>query len=162
MSVRDLLATHEAVLETLRSRGVVRTSDEPAVQYAKWLAHQAFGGTIEADTTKAHDLVTAEGRRMRVAGLVIRSTDAGERQLPQFRGADFDEVLVALFDPSYDLLRASVLTTEQVMRLARWQPHINGRVLIARDAVLDLGTDVKRKLRNARQPVAQLTRAART
>jgi len=44
-----------------------------------------------------------------------------------------------------------------VLRLARWQPHENGRVLIARDAVLNLGTDVKKRLRKVRsEPVTEL------
>ena len=147
LTVRDLLATHEAVLADLRKRGIVRTNDEPAGQYAEWLAHQAFGGMLEPNSTGSRDLATPDGRRLQVKCRVLRNGSVDERQLSPFRGFEFDEALVILFDPAYEVTRASLLTKEQVMRLARWQPHVNGRVLIARDAVLALGTDVRRRLR---------------
>jgi hypothetical protein len=93
---------------------------------------------------------------MQVRCRVIRTGQQDERQLSPFRNVDFDDALVILFDPSYDVIRAASLTREQVMRLARWQPHMSGRVLIARDAVLALGTDVRRRLRSARADVAPI------
>jgi hypothetical protein len=159
MTVRDLLATHEAVLTALRSMGVVRTSDAPAGQYAEWLALQTFGGALEENSTKGHDLVTGEDRRMQVKCRVLRTGHAGERQLSPFRSCDFDDALIILFDPTYEVMRAALLSAEQVLRLARWQAHVNGRVLIARDAVLSLGVDVKKRLRAARPPLPQLPRS---
>jgi hypothetical protein len=149
-TVRELLATHEAVLTTLRTRGVVRTSDAPAGQYAEWLALQVFGGTLAPNATKSHDLTTPDGTRVQVKCRVLRNGDAGERQLSPFRSVDFDEALIIFFDATYEVQRAALLTAEQVLRLARWQPHVNGRVLIARDAVLNLGTDVKKRFLKVR------------
>ena len=150
LTVRDLLATHEAILAALRERGVVRTEEAPAHQYALWLAHQAFGGVLQADGDASHDLTTPDGKRLLVKSCVVRSGRDDERQLAPFRSTNFDEVLVILFDATYEITRAALLTHQQVMRLARWKPHMNGRVLIARDAVLALGTDVRRRLPAAR------------
>jgi len=161
LSVRDLLATHEAVLADLRRRGIVRTDDAPADQYARWLAHQAFGGLLEPESTPSHDLTTPDGRRLQVKSRVARTGGVDDRQLSPFRTVDFDELLVILFDTTYEVTRAALLTNEQVMRLARWQPHMNGRVLIARDAVLALGTDVRRRLRPARAEASPIAPVAR-
>jgi hypothetical protein len=149
LTVRDLLATHEAVLTALRDRGVMRTDESPAQQYALWLAHEAFGGAITPESM-SHDLTTPDGRRLQVRSAVVRADQVDDRQLAPFRNVDFDELLVVLFDASYEVLRAAMLTNEQVMRLARWKPQLNGRVLVARDAVLALGTDVRRRLPAAR------------
>ncbi len=154
LTVRDLLATHEAVLADLRRRGVVRNDDAPSDQYARWLAQQSFGGVLQPESTPGHDLMTPDGKRIQVKSRVARTGAMDERQLSPFRSVDFDEALVILFDDTYDVTRAALLTNEQIMRLARWQPHMNGRVLIARDAVLALGTDVRRRLRPARPDVA--------
>jgi hypothetical protein len=145
LTVRDLLATHEAVLTALRDRGVVRTDEAPEQQYALWLAHEAFGGAITPESA-SHDLTTPDGRRLQVRSYIIRVDQIDDRHLAPFRNVDFDEVLVILFDASYEVTRAALLTNEQVMRLARWKPQLNGRVLTARDAVLALGTDVRRRL----------------
>jgi hypothetical protein len=157
LTVRDLLATHEAVLEALRGRGVMRTDDAPAQQYARWLAHEAFGGVMAPEGAH-HDLLTPDGRRLLVRSVVVRGA-RDDRQLAPFRGVDFDELLVILFDASYEVIRASVLTKEHVMRLARWKPQLNGRILTARDAVLALGTDVRRRLPSNRASGGPVVRA---
>jgi hypothetical protein len=66
----------------------------------------------------------------------------GERQLSPFRSFAFDQALILLFDPEYAVQRAVLLSAELTERCAPWRAYVNGYVLVARDAVLDLGTDV--------------------
>jgi hypothetical protein len=142
LTVRELLATHEAVLTELRSRDVVRTNDAPAGQYAEWLAQRVFGGELAPNSEKSYDLTTTEGVRLQVKCRVVRRDDAGERQLSPFRSFGFDQALIVLFGPGYTVRRAVLLSAEVVKQRARWSAHVNGHLLIARDGVLDLGTDV--------------------
>jgi hypothetical protein len=67
---------------------------------------------------------------------------AGERQLSPFRSFDFDQALIVLFDGSYSIRRAVTLPADLIFEHSRQSRHVNGRIFIARDTLLDLGTDV--------------------
>jgi hypothetical protein len=78
-----------------------------------------------------------------VKARVIRNpTKAGERQLSPFRSFDFDVALVVLFDRAYAVSRAVTLSADLIFEHSRESRHVNGRIVIARDALLDMGTDV--------------------
>jgi hypothetical protein len=142
-SPRELLATYESILVELRQREVVRTNDAPAGQYAEWLACRTLGGTLAANSVKSYDLTTDAQERIQVKARVVRNTaKAGERQLSPFRSFDFDAALVILFDASYDVLRAVMLTPESIRAHARQSTHVNGWIVIARDSLLNLGEDM--------------------
>lgn len=70
------------------------------------------------------------------------SKKSGERQLSPFRSFDFDQALIILFDTSYQVRRAATLDASVVLEQSTESSHVNGRVLIARDSVLDLGADM--------------------
>jgi hypothetical protein len=148
---RELLAGYEVLLRELRRREVVRTNDAPSGQYAEWLAQRAFGGVLAPNSVKSYDLTTDAGRRLQVKARVIRdpSRRSGERQLSPFRSFDFDDALIILFDTSYDVSRGVLLAAETVLDHCRESRHVNGHVLIARDSVLDLGTEVTREMNSA-------------
>jgi hypothetical protein len=74
--------------------------------------------------------------------------------LSPFRSFDFDTALVILFDPAYEVSRATHLSADQVQRLSTWRRHVNGHILIARDRVLDLGVDVTAMFRDSRHQLA--------
>jgi len=73
---------------------------------------------------------------------VVRHGNAGERKLSAFRSFDFDQALVILFSTSYDVQRAVLLSANVMQQLAQWRDYVRAWVLIARDGVFDLGTDV--------------------
>ena len=148
---RELLAGYEKLLRELRRREVVRTNDAPSGQYAEWLAQRAFGGDLAPNSVKSYDLIAQTGRRLQAKARVIPdpSRISGERQLSPFRSFDFDDALIILFDSTYQVSRAVLLDVETVVNHSRESSHVNGRVLIARDSVLDLGDDVTDLLNSA-------------
>ena len=64
----ELLAGYARTLEVLRARGVLRTANAPLGDFAEWLVWRAFGGTIEPNSTKSHDVTDAVGRKLQVKG----------------------------------------------------------------------------------------------
>lgn len=140
---RLLLATYESILAELRAREVVRTNDAPAGQYAEWLAWRVLGGKLADNSVKSYDLVTKRKRKVQVKARVLRKPNlVGERQLSPFRSFDFDEALVILFDRTYQVLRAVLLSKAVVEAHASYRQHVNGHVLIAGDKVLGDGKEV--------------------
>jgi hypothetical protein len=56
-SVAELLGQYAGILRTLRERGVVRSANAPAGDYAEWLFAKALGGTlVDNFSVKSYDL----------------------------------------------------------------------------------------------------------
>ncbi len=145
---RELLASYEAILKELRKRQVIRTNDAPSGQYAEWLACSVLGGVLEPNATKSYDLITPDGVCLQIKARVLRPpTNAGQRQLSVFRSFDFDQALIILFDNEYQVHSATLMPQHLVFEHSRQRAHVNGRVLIATDAVLKQGSDITSKFR---------------
>jgi hypothetical protein len=143
---RELLVAHESILAELRRREVVRTNDAPVGQWAEWLAREVLRGTLEPNSKKGFDLLTPEGRKVQVKARLVRDEKKrSERLLSVFRSFDFDDCLVLLFDQQYEVRKAVLLSAKEVEAHARMSKHVNGHLLFATDAVLQLGRDVKQQ-----------------
>lgn len=141
---RELLAAYESILAELRERKIVRTNDAPLGQWAEWLARDVLSGTLEPNSKKGFDLVTPEGRKIQVKARLVRDEKKrSERLLSVFRSFDFDDCLVLLFDEKYEVRKAVLLSAKDVEAHARRSKHVNGHLLFATDAILQLGKDVK-------------------
>lgn len=81
------------------------------------------------------------------ARLVRSVKRKSERQLSVFRSFDFQDCLVLLFDPEYDVRSATLVPTEIVQAHARFRQHVNGSVFFATEEILKLGTDLTQRFR---------------
>lgn len=139
----ELLAAYETIRAELRRREIVRTNDAPAGQFAEWIARACLGGELAPNSEKAYDLLNPALGRIQVKCRVLRHGRVGERQLSPFRSTEgYDVALVILFEPTYSVRSATLLTPAQVAAQGRFSKHVNGQVLIATDAVLNTGVDV--------------------
>src|SRR3954467_13732039 len=99
MTVGELLSFSRAILAELRRRGVIRTGNAPAGDYAELLVRVATGGELAAEPQRSWDVLTPEGERLQVKARVVTNPKTpGERQLSVFRSWDFDAVVIVLFD----------------------------------------------------------------
>lgn len=71
-SVPQLLLFHAKLLEELRSRGVLRTANNPTGDLAEYLFCKAFGWTQAANSEKSYDALDADGRRWNPVASVLR------------------------------------------------------------------------------------------
>ena len=65
MSVGELLASSRAILAELRRRGVIRTGNAPAGDYAELLVQRATGGQLAPNSQKSWDVLSPDGERLR-------------------------------------------------------------------------------------------------
>lgn len=132
-----LLASYQAILAELRDRGVVRTGNAPAGDYAEYLVVRLLNGELPANSEKSWD-VLADGRRVQVKCRVVRDPrNNGQRQLSPFRSFDFDDVIIVLLSEDYAVWRAVSLPAEVIKRCATYRQHVNGHVAFADDKLLD-------------------------
>lgn len=140
-TISQLFALYRSILRELRGRGVVRTENAPAGDYAEFLVATALGGTLAPNSEKSFDVV-ADGSRLQVKARVVSDpARSGQLQLSPFRSFDFDEVVIVLFsDRDYSVRQAARLPVTAIKETSTFNTHVNGHIVHARADLLG-GTD---------------------
>ena len=138
LSVEELLRLSREPLLELRRRGIVRTLNAPAGDYAEWLVAKTVGGELAPNSTKSYDVfVPASGEQLQVKCRVVDNPKRrSERQLSPFRSWDFDAVVVVLFDELFRVRRMTRLPADIVKAAAKPAPWVSGEIVFATDELL--------------------------
>jgi hypothetical protein len=137
LSVEELLRFSRDAVTELQTRGVVRTGNAPAGDYAEWLVMKVLGGELAANSTKSHDVLMPGGERLQVkCRMVTDPAKRSERQLSPFRSWDCEAVVIVLFDERFGVRRMTRLPTDVVKAAARWQEHVRAWIVFATDELL--------------------------
>jgi hypothetical protein len=136
-SVAELFSQYRSILRELRRRGIVRTENAPAGDYAEFLVATALGGSLAPNSEKSYD-VAAGGRRLQVKCRVVSDqARPGQLQLSPFRSFDFDDaVIVLLSGDNYAVSRAVRVPVALLQAAARFNAHVNGHIVDARPSLL--------------------------
>ena len=139
MEASELFALYRSTLSELRRRGIVRTENAPAGDYAEYLVVKALGGKLAANSEKSWDVLVPTDKRVQVKARVVSDPPTrGQRQLSPFRSFDFDTaVIVLLADSDYAVWRAVEVPQAVVEERSTFRSHVNGHVLHATSDVLD-------------------------
>jgi hypothetical protein len=147
-TIGELLALSRAILSELRQRGVIRSGNAPAGDYAELLVQRATGGELAPNSQRSWDVLTADGERLQVKARVVTNPKAaGERQLSVFRSWEFDAALVVLFDDEFRVWRAARFPVDRLRDGARFSQHVRGFRILATDKLLDTGEDWTQRLK---------------
>lgn len=138
----ELLQGYARILGELRRRGIVRSANAPAGDYAEWLCWKALGGTLEPNSKKSFDLLDSNGRKVQIKARVVSDPPKpGQVQSSPFRSWDFSHAAFVLLDERTYLVRqASLLPAEVFARgenLARRVDHVNGWCVYMTPAVMN-------------------------
>jgi hypothetical protein len=71
LTTSELLALSRAILAELKARGVIRSGNAPAGDYAELLVRQATGGELAPTSQKSWDVVTPDMERLQVEARVV-------------------------------------------------------------------------------------------
>jgi hypothetical protein len=149
LSVDELLAASRRILGELKRRGVIRSGNAPAGDYAEILVKRATKGELAPGSQKSWDVMTPSGERLQVKARIVTGASRGERQLSVFRTWDFDAVVIVLFNNEFRVWRAARLPSGLLERQSRFVEHVRGFRVLATDTLLDLGEDWTERLRAA-------------
>lgn len=137
MSTPELFKMYRAILRELTDRGIVRTMNAPAGDYAEYLVAAVTQGVLADNSEKSWDIKTPDGERLQVKCRVVQEGKRGQRQLSPFRTWEFDRAVIVLFDDDYEIRRCVALPRSVVEEHATYREHVNGHVMRATDAVLN-------------------------
>lgn len=132
MTVAELLAGYGRLLAELRKRGVVRSNNAPAGDYAEWLTARALSGELVKNfSVKSNDLTAGSGELVQVKTRVVADPPTrGQLQTSPFRSWDFDlAAFVLLRDRDYFVVRASLVPRDVVKENGRYVAHVNGYIV---------------------------------
>lgn len=137
LSVPELLLLHAGVLDELRARQVVRSSNGPAGDYAELLFSRAFGWGLVNNSSAGFDATDAEGTRYQIKCRRLTAHN-GSRQLSAIRRLTtrpFDVLAALLLDEQFRVKRGALIPIEVVEKEARFTEHTNSSRFMLRDAV---------------------------
>lgn len=169
LQTKDLLKLQSEVMGELRSRGILRTMNNPVGDYAEWLVASALDLKLATNSAAGHDAESGTGKKIQIKARRI-SQNNKSRQLGAIRNldkGDFDELVAVIFSESYEVLAAVSIPHSIVKKYSTYRSHVNAHILHLRGPLLsDSGVlDISAKLSifsNTHGLLAELPEAAPT
>ncbi|MCL6406240.1 hypothetical protein EXT70_11230 [Dickeya dadantii] len=138
MSNVELLTLHSEILTQLRSRGVIRTKNNPVGDYAEWLVSTALGMNLLNNSSPGIDAVDSDGKKVQIKARRVTS-DNPSRQLSALRNYEaghFDYLVAVIFDEDYKVLDAYKIPHEVIRDYARYREHVNAHIVTLKGSIL--------------------------
>lgn len=131
VSDSDLFRIYGLVMEEFKERGLTRSSNNPAADYAELLIARQFGVAPAGGVQTGYDVLTVEGLRIQVKA---RRLGAGTR--PPYYGwirkleqREFDKLAAVLFNADFTVSEADLVSWEAVETLARYNDRVGAHRL---------------------------------
>jgi hypothetical protein len=152
-SAADLLLLHVRVGEELRTRGMVRSANNPVGDFAEYLFCRAFGWEQAGASESGFDAVDGVGMRYQIKSRRLHSRNTS-RQMSALRNMDkqpFDMLAAVLFDEDFKIWRAALIPFHVVLGRSKYGSHANSHRFLLHDDVWNIGgvQDVTETLRAA-------------
>src|SRR5262245_29692222 len=149
-STSDLLRFYCHILDELRRRGVVRSTNNPVADYTELLVVEALGLDRQSCEVPGHDAVDLQGKRYQIKGRRLTQQNPSTqlsalRDLPE---RPFDYLAAVVYRPDFTVDYAALVPIEVVAERSRYQRRTNSyRFLMKRTLLADPRvTDITAKL----------------
>lgn len=150
LQTKDLLKLQSEVMSELRSRGVIRTMNNPVGDYAEWLVASALNLKLATNSASGYDAESEAGKKIQIKAR--RLSNNKSKQLSAIRNldkGDFDELVAVIFSESYEIVEAVSIPHSIVKKYSSYRSHVNAHILHLRGALLSESSvqDISEKLR---------------
>ena len=139
-STPELLSDWAAVMRELRKRDVIRTNNNPVGDIAEAIVAAHYDGTRGAFAQRGWDVQLPpsdefpDGERVQVKAM--RQTPTNKRSsLSPIRDADYDSVVIVIFDEDFNVTEGLRITRPVVEELFKHKAYVNGRVITVTKAL---------------------------
>jgi len=133
-STADLLKDWSAIMRVLRERDVIRTNNNPAGDIAEAIVAAHYEGTRGTFAQRGWDVVLTptdefpDGERIQVKAM-RQTTTSSRSTLSPIRDADYDSVVVVIFNEDYEVVEGLRISRAVVEELYDVKKYVNGRVI---------------------------------
>lgn len=138
LTEKELLRLQASATDELKSRGIVRTQNNPLGDYTEWLVARALGLELQTNSKAGYDGISRDGLRVQIKGRRITSKN-GSRQLSAIRkyaDKDFDALVAVIYDENFDIVEAFLIPHKVVGEYASYREHVNAHILILKGPIL--------------------------
>lgn len=136
----ELFVIFGAVMEEMRSRGLVRSFNNPVSDIAENLVARALSLSLNRASTKGYDGLDPQGRRVEVKCRRLSSRNPS-RLLGGLRNLEtpsFDLLAGVLFNEGFQVFRAALIPHRVVQQWSSYNRHTNGHRFVLADSVWNL------------------------
>jgi hypothetical protein len=130
LSIGDLLRLHDSLLEELRDRGVVRSSNNPVADYTEWLCAQKLGLFLVGKSSAGFDAHDTSGNRVQIKGRRVTRHNKSVQlsQLRKLADNPFDLLLGVVFNSDFTVAYAGLVPLSMVIENSTYRSHTNAHV----------------------------------
>jgi len=136
---QQLLEAYSLVMEELKDREIIRTSNNPVGDFAEYLVAQKMDLKLAVSSTAGYDAKDNEGVRYQIKCRRITKYPK-RRQLGVMRNLDkkdFDYLIALIFDSNFIVLEAYQIPFDIIETYARYSEHQHGHILQLRGGILN-------------------------
>ena len=152
-SNQQLLGLYAELMEVLRTRGVVRSSNNPVADFTEGLVAKALGLEVCGNSNSGYDATDPDGIRYQIKGRRVTPQNASTQLSAMRRLQDrpFDIMAAVLFNPDFTVRYAALVPIEAVLKYSNFVEHTNSYTFLFRPSVLEdpLVQDITSKVRLA-------------
>ena len=146
MNEQRLLKLYSELMDELRDRELIRTSNNPVADYAERIAVDYMGLTRLGKEERGRDAVDKNKKGYQIKGRRITKHN-GSRQLSVIRDLDkklFDYLVAVIFNEDFSVNEIWKVPYRFVKENSRFSKHQNGHIFIANIGLLSNGKGVER------------------
>ena len=137
ISTLELLKSYDAILEELRKRDIVRTSNPPAGGYAEYLAAKALGLDLENNSNAGYDAKDKENNKYEIKARRVTQHNKSRRlsAIRNIENCHFDFLIGILFSSDFSVFKAALIPRSVVVEKCRFSDHTNSSIFILNDSI---------------------------
>lgn len=138
---KDLLRLYNDLMEELRERQLVRSSNNPVSDYAEKIVADLMSLTLQRGSNKGYDALDEKtGLRYQIKGRRLTKHNSS-KQLGVIRNLDqslFDYLIAVIFNNYCEPVEIWQIPREIIPKYSKYSEHQNGHILLVQgDLLLD-------------------------
>lgn len=137
---KELLELYGKLMEELRRRKLVRSSNNPVSDYAEKIVCEKLGLSLQKKSSKGYDAVDENtGTKYQIKARRLTRHNKS-RQLGVIRNLDqklFDFLIAVIFNESFEPIEIWRIPRATIPKYARYCQHQNGHILVLTGEVLE-------------------------
>jgi len=135
----ELLQLYGKLMEELRQRELIRSSNNPVSDYAEKLVCEKFNLTLEKGSNKGYDAIDERTKTKYQIKARRLTSHNRSRQLGVIRNLEqrlFDYLITVIFNEDFSVREIWKIPHEKIKEYSRLSEHQNGYILVLTDTML--------------------------
>jgi len=134
----ELLQMFAGVIDELKTRGLVRTTNNPVADYTEWLVTSKLKLDLLGNSRAGCDATGCDGVKYQIKGRRV-APNAKSIQLSALRNLSkkpFDFLVAVIYEQDFSIRHALQVPYEVVMEKSTYQAHTNSHLFHIRPSLL--------------------------